>query len=121
MNFKIDDDNYVNLFGIELNTIQHLLVQIVYLFFVSFIWPLFTKGGFFIGFGIIILPLGLSTFVYSELIKSKRLYRSLFYGGLLITTAIFCFFIETSFMGFLIHYAVYAFFGYIHMKKTYRK
>ena len=118
MSFKIENDYTVKLFGKEFNKMQHIGLIFGYIFFLMFIWPILSGSAFFMPFGVALLPLFLPFFVYGELVKSKRVFNILLYGGLVITTFIYTyFFLDSSFIMMLVHYVVYAGFGYIVSKK----
>ena len=119
MNFKIDNDYTVTFFGKQFNSLQHAGIIFGYMFFLMIIWPLISSSYFFIPFAVALLPLLLPEFIYSKIYSGKKLYKILMYGGTFITTLIYTqFFLNSSFIVSIIHFIVYATFGYVFSKKN---
>lgn len=117
MKFKIEDDYTVNIFGKQFNSIQHMVIIFGYLLFLIVPWPLISGSYFFIPVGIALVPLILPEFIY-EIYKSKKLYKRLMYGSILILTFIYTsFFLDCSFFVSILHFIVYSVFGYISSAK----
>ncbi|QXP78786.1 MULTISPECIES: hypothetical protein [Winogradskyella] len=118
MKFRIDNDYKVNIFGKQLNSLQHMGILFGYVFFLMIPWPLISNSYLFIPLAIAILPIILPEFIYSEIYSGIKMYRILMYGGYVIATFIYThFFLDSSFFVSIIHFIVYATFGYIYSKK----
>ena len=118
MEFKIVNDYKVKIFGIQINSIQHKLILFGYILFLMIPWPLISLSYLFIPVAIAILPLCLPEFIYFEIYSGKILYKVLMYGGYIVATLIYTrLFLDSSFIATIIHFIVYATFGYINSKK----
>lgn len=118
MKFKIENDYKVNIFGKQFNSLQHMGILFGYIIFLMIPWPLISGSYLFVPVAIALLPLFIPEFIYSEIYRGKKLYRVLMYGSYVIITLIYTrFFLNSSFFTSILHFIIYATFGYIYSKK----
>ncbi len=118
MKFTIRNDYTITLFGIQLNSLQHMLIVFAYILFLMIPWPLLSGSYLFIPVGICLFPAILPDLIYYNVYRGKQFYNLLLYPGLFISTFMYTyFFLDNSFFLDVLHYVVYLTFGYVYSKK----
>jgi hypothetical protein len=118
MGFKIENNYKVTIFGRQFTSLQHLAILFVYTFFLAIPWPLISSSYFFVPVAVTMVPIVLPEFIYNEIYSGVKLFKILMYGGIFIATFIYTrLFLGTSFFMSIIHFSIYATYGYVYSSR----